>query len=430
VGTILKGATVIEFEPARVEAADLRVENGRIVARGRALEPVGDDEVVVLRDKLVMPGLVSVHHQLFGVLGRGMPRPHPPPQDFEAQQEATTWRLQDALDLDAVGAAATYGALEALCAGTTTVFDHHASPMAVEGSLLRVARGVNEVGLRGVLCYAVSDRRGALGREEGLEENASFLSKARGRFRGMVGAQASATLSRDALEGLREVIRTSGAGLHIGLAEDPSDERLSFQRHGEVPMERLQRLGLLSETTLAVHVVHLSWPELSALISTGAWLVHVPRANMERQVGYAPAGKFGARATLGCADSGGDLFAEADAGALRAQEAGQPISVLRCLANGHRIASQVFGEPIGPLREGALADLLVLDYLPPTELCEDTLAAHLTFGIGARHVESVMIDGVWRMWGRRPLSVGTEAAAEAVRASSQAVWARMGCPQP
>ena len=86
---------------------------------------------------------------------------------------------------------------------------------------------------------------------------------------------------------------------------------------------------------------------------------------------------------------------------------------------------QIFGEPIGPLREGAIADLVVLDYRPATPLTESTLPAHLTNGVGARHVESVMVDGVWRLWARRPLSINPDIAAEHARDAARAVWARM-----
>ncbi|MGA9526060.1 MAG: amidohydrolase family protein, partial [Myxococcaceae bacterium] len=323
-GTILKGATLVEFEPATVEVADLRIEASHIVARGPDLTAHEGDEVISFAGKVVMPGLVSARHQLYATLARGMPVPAMPSEDFEALQKATWWRLQQALDLDAVQAAAAAGALEALCAGTTTVLEQHASPNAIDGSLMRVARGINDVGLRAGVSYEVSDRHGAVSREEGLAENVSFAKKARGRFRGLIGAHASFTLSRDALEGLREAMLATGVGLQLSLAEDPIDERLSVERYGEVPLSRLQQHELLTPSTLVAHAVHLSWPELSQVISSGAWIVHLPRANMNATVGYAPAGKFGARAALGTAGEGGDLFAELQTAMLRSRDAGQP----------------------------------------------------------------------------------------------------------
>ena len=192
-GTILQGATLVELEPATVEVADLRIADGHIVARGDALAPQEGDEVVPLQGRVVIPGLVTAHHHLYAVLGQGMPGFDVDSEDFEELHWGSRWRLQDALDGDAVQAAATAGALDALFAGTTTLFDQHASPKAIRGSLLRVARGVNDVGLRAVLSYEVSDRSGAVAREEGLEETVAFHDKARGRFRGMIGAHASFT---------------------------------------------------------------------------------------------------------------------------------------------------------------------------------------------------------------------------------------------
>ncbi|MHB8875532.1 MAG: amidohydrolase family protein [Myxococcaceae bacterium] len=425
-GTILKGGTVIEFEPACAEVTDLRVEGGRIVDRGPGLVAGEGDEVIDVAHKVVMPGLICSHHHLYSSLARGMPPPAEPPENFPQILERIWWRLDQALDLDAVQVSATVGALDALACGTTTLFDHHASPRAITGSLVRVARGLNDVGLRGVLCYEVTDRHGAMGREEGLEETVSFQKKAKGRFRGVIGAHASFTLSRDALDGLRQATEATGTGVHIHLAEDPSDERISIERFGEAPVARLQQAGLLTPRALVAHAVHLSWPELSEVISSGAWLVHNPRSNMNNQVGYAPAGKFGARAMLGTDGIGADMIAEAQLAHFRALDAGQPVDVLRYLTNGQRLASELFGESIGPLRAGSCADLVILDYKSPTPITSENLGGHFLYGLSSRQVESVMVDGVWRMWARRALSANADVVTEQARASAVALWARMG----
>ena len=423
-GTLLKGGIVVELEPASVERVDLRIEGERIVARAPELAALPSDEVLALSGKVVFPGLVSAHHRLHASLTRGMPRP--PLEGYQELLEKVRWRYEDALDLDAVQVAAIAGGLEALQCGTTTLFDWHSSPRAVQGSLLRVARGLHDVGVRGVLSYAVTDRRGALGREEGLEETVAFIRKARGRMRGQVGAGPLFTLGKEALEGLAEAVKSTGAGLHLPLAEDPLDEKLSVERHGGSPVARLVEAGLLSPQTLLAHVGHLAWPDLAQLLPSGAWLAHTPRSNMEAEVGYAPALKFGHRATLGADGVGSDLFAEAQAAWLRSRDMGQPIDVLRYLTNGQRLASQVYGVTVGPLREGAMADLLVMDYQPLTPLTAETLAWHVVFGLGSRHVESVMVDGVWRVWARRPLSVNPSVVAEQAREAAAATWARLG----
>jgi cytosine/adenosine deaminase-related metal-dependent hydrolase len=422
--TILQGGTVIEFEPTDVEVADLRVQDGRIVARGRGLEAEPGDEVVDVRGKVVMPGLVCGHQHFHHALLRGAPALAEGIEGYQQQLEKNQWKFENGLDLDAVQMSATVGGLEAIACGTTTVFDQHASPRAVTGSLIRVARGLNEIGLRAVLSYAVTDRHGAKSRDEAIAESVSFQKKARGRFRGAIGAHASFTISAEGLKAIGEAVKSTGAAVHLDLAEDPSDERLSFERYGQVPVARLAEAGLFTPKSLVAHAVHLAWAELSQVISTGAWLVHNARANMNSQVGYAPAGKFGARAMFGSAGLSADMFAEAQVAFLRSRDAGQPIDVLKYLANGQRFASEMFGLTIGPLREGAVADLCVLDYPSPTPIGADNLAEHFLFGFSSRHVEAVMIDGTWRLWGRRPTSVTIEDLSQQAQSVAVGVWAR------
>ena len=420
--TVLKGGTVIDFEPARVETVDLRIEGNRVVARGAELPTGPGDDVVDVTGRLVTPGLVSGHHHLHATALRGLVSSTAAPPDFHAALEAGRWAVHPHLDLDGVQVVAAMGALEALYAGTTTLVDMHASAGAIRGSLLQVARGMNEVGLRGVLAYEVTDRYGVQAREDGLQETREFVSRAQGRFRGLIGAHASYTLSDEALQGLARAVQETGAGLHIHLAEDPTDERVSLERYGHAPLARLLKAGLLSSSSVVAHAVHLGWPELSELIATGAWIVHNPRSNMEHQVGYAPAGKFGARALVGTDDVGVDVWADVKLAHFRAREASQPIDALRYLTNGHRMTTQIFNEPLGSLVPGALADLLLLDYRPPTELTEKTLASHLLQGMGSRWVDCVMVDGVWRLWARRPLTVSAEALSARARDVSARVW--------
>ncbi len=409
---MLKGGTLVELEPASVEVGSIRIEGGQITQRGPTVDEHPGDEVLFLDGKLVMPGLVSAHHYLHSSLLRGAPT-------------SELHKLEAVLEPDDIEAGAASGALEGLLSGVTTVFSLHASPRHISGSLSRVAHGLGRVGLRAVLGYQVSDRHGALGREEGLEECLDYVKRARGRFRGSVAVCDLELLSKDALEGVKGVLHAAKAFFQLALAEDAAEERASTEKFEKSPLARLMEFGLVGERTILAQGVHLSWEDLASLLSTGAWLVHAARSNMFSQTGSATAGKFGVRGCLGTDAMSLDVFAEAQAAWLKSRDAGQPIDVLRFLANGHRLASAAFGLPLGPLQVGALADVMILDYRPPTPLDASTLAAHLLHGLGARHVESVMVDGVWRLWSRKVLAVKVDDLAAHSREAAKAVWARL-----
>jgi cytosine/adenosine deaminase-related metal-dependent hydrolase len=332
------------------------------------------------------------------------------------------------MDHDAVQAASSAGGLEGLCAGTTAVFDLHSSSRCVADSLSRVARGLSDVGLRAVLTYAVSDRDGPEARAAGLHEAVRFMKSAKGRMRGAIGAHDVAELSGDALTALREALRDTGGLFHLHLAEDPTEEKRCRAHFDATPVERLKAAELLGERTLLAQGVHLSWPELSEVLGMGTWMVHCPRSNMASQTGTAAAAKFGVHGCLGTDTQPLDALSEAQAAWLRSRDAGQPIDVLRYLANGHRLLSLAFGQNAGPLRIGALADLVIYDYRPPTPLTAQSLAHHVVNGLSSRQVESVMVDGMWRLWARKPLGVKADAVAGAAREAAQRVWATMAEP--
>src|SRR6187397_1842655 len=234
---LLTGATLVGLDPAHVEGADLRIDGERIAERGHGLR---GGEAVDLTGCLVLPGLVNAHTHLYSALARGMPWPSPPPRSFIEILEKVWWRLDRALDEDAVFHSAMAGAIEAARSGTTMLIDHHSSPSFVAGSLDVIRSAVEAVGLRSVLCYEVTDRNGTAGRDAGLAESERFLSSSPGPLtRGMVGAHASFTLSDDSLGRLSALAASAVSGVHIHVAEDRADVEDCGARHGLSLLDRL-----------------------------------------------------------------------------------------------------------------------------------------------------------------------------------------------
>jgi putative selenium metabolism protein SsnA len=379
---------------------------------------------------IVMPGNVCAHHHLYSALARGMPGPSDPPRTFPEILERVWWRLDRALDLETVKLSALVGAVEAARAGTTALVDHHASPEAIGSSLDAVADGLDEAGMRGVVCYEVSDRHGEARGRAGVQENARFIgANRRALVRGIVGAHASFTIGRTTMESLVAAARDSATPLHIHLAEDNCDERDSLERYGKRTAHRLADEGALSEGDLVAHGVHLDHSERERVRASGAWVAHNPRSNMNNGVGYAPVQEMGERVALGTDGIDGDMFAEARTCYLKAREAtwttGPEFAIER-LATGADVAGALFGEPaLGTLEVGAPADLMVLEYSSPTPLDSGNFAGHFVFGLTAAAVRDVMVAGRWVVRDRKHLLVDEEELAARCRASAPALWERM-----
>ncbi len=74
---------------------------------------------------------------------------------------------------------------------------------------------------------------------------------------------------------------------------------------------------------------------------------------------------------------------------------------------------------------GAAADLVLLDYLPPTPLSSGNFPWHLIFGMDGQHVNSTMVAGRWLMRDRQLLTVDEARIHARARELSQALWQRL-----
>jgi putative selenium metabolism protein SsnA len=359
-----------------------------------------------------------------------MPGPAAPPRNFLQILERVWWRLDRALDHETIRLSALVGAVEASRAGTTTIIDHHASPEAIQGSLDLVADGIEGAGLRGAVCYEVTDRHGTARGRDGVAENVRFVrGNRRPHVRGMMGAHASFTIGPETMESLAAEARRAQMPVHIHLAEDRVDEEDALVRYGMRTAHRLVRAGVLAEGALVAHGVHLDESEQEALRDSGAWLAHNPRSNMNNGVGYAPVARFGERVALGTDGIDGDMFTEARACYLKAREASWeagPSFAADRLAAGARLAGRLFDEPLlGTLADGAPADLIVLEYRSPTPLDPGNVAGHVIFGMTAAQVRDVMAAGRWVVRNRRHLLVDESELAARCREAAPDLWKRM-----
>jgi cytosine/adenosine deaminase-related metal-dependent hydrolase len=80
---------------------------------------------------------------------------------------------------------------------------------------------------------------------------------------------------------------------------------------------------------------------------------------------------------------------------------------------------------VGELSVGAAADLVLLDYLPPTPQSPGNFPWHLIFGMDAQHVNSTMVAGRWLMRNRQLLTVDEARIHAHARELSQALWNRI-----
>ncbi len=386
---------------------------------------------------LILPGLINAHHHLYSTFARGMPIPPGTAlHDFPHVLEGIWWRLDRALDLEAVEAGAWPPALDCLRHGTTTLVDHHASPNAIRGSLDALERVCARAGLRGALCYELTDRNGADGARLGIEENAAFAASHRGSTHatGLIGLHASFTVSNETLAEAARAI-PGDVPIHVHAAEDIADVVRTQEQFGCGIVERLERAGLLRPRSVLVHGVHLSEEDLLRIARAGAWVVHNPESNANNAVGHFDllrAMELGVPVALGTDGMASSMLRAAKSAYLMIRNARRDPTVGYSLPRtllfeaNVRLARELFGEPlIGCLAPGAPADLCVVEYDPPTPMNDSNFDGHFTFGVTESPVLATVSGGVVRMDRGKFPGIDKAELQRRVLAAARATWARM-----
>jgi len=438
----------------------LLIENGTVVTLGEANRVLPGHDVLcedgaiarvaphgeIARDgaraldaagKVVMPGFINVHMHLYSTLVRGLGKAAPS-ASFQEVLEHLWWRLDRKLELEDCRVSALVALLDAVRHGTTTLIDHHASPHAARGSLDAIAGAVRAVGVRASLCYEVSDRDGEAVARDGIEENVEFIRCCRAegdpRLRAMFGLHAAFTLGDETLARAAEAGNALGAGFHVHVAEAASDQEVNQRRFGLRVVERLRRFGVLGPRTIAAHCVHVDAAEIDQLAASDTAVAHNPQSNLNNAVGVADVLgmlRRGVVVGLGTDAMTTDMLEEVRAAlwvrhlAERNPSAGFVETLSLLTRNNAAIANRQWGGVLGEVAPGKAADLVLVDYLPPTPLDESTFLGHLAFGISQAPVDTTIAAGKVLMAGKRLcLDLDEAELAAHARERAKALWER------
>ncbi|MFV2072593.1 MAG: amidohydrolase family protein [Thermoanaerobaculales bacterium] len=388
------------------------LQGGAVAWAGERITAVGPEadlreshpDAVLLdaRGGLALPGLINLHHHLYSAFARGL-APAEPPRDFGQVLDGLWWRLDRALTLETVRLSALLGAADCIRWGCTTIFDHHASPSCVLGSLDTIASALAEAGLSAALCYEISDRNGHHQALAGLEENLGFIANHldNPRIKGMLGLHASFTVSDETLGAVAES-RPETSGCHVHLAEDRLDLQVSKLAFGAAPLDRLEHSGLLDERALLVHGIHLTAADRATVANAGAVIVHCPESNANNGVGRLDverAAGEGCTVALGT-DGMSSAMLRSLRAAVFAQRGGRkdPAAGFSVhpglLSTNATVARRFFEEPLlGELVSGAPADLCVIDSPPPTPISSENIFGHLVYGAAEAPVRHTVARG-------------------------------------
>ncbi|MDN5332887.1 MAG: hypothetical protein PWP59_149 [Sphaerochaeta sp.] len=400
--TVIKQTRIMQTQPPFEvqQGVDIVIVDDVITKVGKGVaENIQADKVIDGRGKTVIPGNVCSHHHYYSGLSRGMLASAGPQTDFIQILKEWWWRIDRALDEEACYYSSLISSIDAIASGTTTCIDHHASPSYIAGSLDTIAKGMEEVGVRGATCYEVTDRNGGMKEvEAGIEENVRFAmaAKSSSLVRGMIGGHAPFTIPDAGLKLMSEAMTETGAGMHLHVAEDRYDVLHSHHMYNLDIVDRLEKFGLLTDNTLLVHGLWLNEAEVEKINAHGTFLAHNGRSNMNNNVGYFKQIQKVDNLVIGTDGCGGNMFEELKIAFFKHKDQGGswwPADFVTAMSRGNQLVEKYFDGKYGKIAAGYKADLNICDYHAPTPLVADNAATHFVWGMSSNCVESVMVGG-------------------------------------
>ncbi|NHZ69982.1 MAG: TRZ/ATZ family hydrolase, partial [Thermotogales bacterium] len=193
--------------------------------------------------------------------------------------------------------------------------------------------------------------------------------------------------------------------VHIHLHETASEIENSLKDTGRRPLDRLEKLGLLSPNLLGVHMTQLEDGEIQRLADSGASVVHCPESNLKLASGFCPvqrlidAGVNVALGTDGAASNNDlDMLGEMRSAALLAKAVQQDASALpahtalrMATLNGARALGMA--DETGSLETGKWADISAIDLgALETQPLYDPVS-QLVYAAGREQVTDVWVAG-------------------------------------
>ena len=209
--------------------------------------------------------------------------------------------------------------------------------------------------------------------------------------------------------------------VHCHVHETAQEVAESQERHGQRPLARLDRLGLVNDRLIAVHMTVLDDAEIALCAQRGVSVVHCPESNLKLASGFCPVARLQAAGvnlaigTDGAASNNDlDMFGELRTAALLAKAvASDPTaldaaSALRAATLGSARAMGLEAQ-VGSIEPGKQADLACIDLDPLETQPLFHVLSQLAYATGRHQVTDVWIAGKRKLRDRVLVDMDAEA---------------------
>ncbi len=405
---LLKSNIIVTLDPDDLILKDgyLLVENDRIVEIGSQTnldDQRAFDQVIDLKNRLIMPGLVNAHTHTPMTLFRGHVEGH---SLFTMDGWYNTIRvLELQMEPQMLPGAVAVSCAEMIRTGTTCFADQYFW-------MDQIIPEVRRSGLRAALAYGIVELGNEDARHRELAAATEFLNQLEGDplLDGWVGPHAFfVDNSEVAMQIELELATQHNTGFHTHFGTGDEEEVYCQQKYGHSAIQQLKLMGFLERPILAAHSITLQPEDFSTVAHTPFTVVFAPSSDMRNAAGIPPVVEMmeaGINIAMGTDNvtnnNSYDMFKEMTlAGKLVALLKRDPaaISTRSILEMATLGGARALGKEkeIGSLEVGKKADLIALDLdeIGWSPLGGQDIYTALVYSVTGQHVRDVMVNGQW-----------------------------------
>ena len=406
------------------------------------------DEVIGGPNHVVFPGLVNSHHHGRGVTSFQM-------VGCDGCLETFTINGWGRRPYDHY-LMTLYTAMRMVESGTTSVMYNHPHLPAVqlEEDTAKIIRGFGQVGMRTAFSVMFRDRNRVVNGDDelflsGLPSDLassvrkhlasthlpatdyfdlfertynSYGSDPNGRVRVLLSPSNVQWVSDDFLQTTKEYAAKYRTGIHMHLVESLYEKEYGFRAWSKTPLARLDELDFLGHELSCAHSVWLTEADIDLLAQNNTTVCHNASSNLRLKNGVAPVNPMlakGVNVALGtdstAINDDDDMIQEMRLASKLHREP----SITAPAVTSHQVlkmatlnaAQPTFFKQIGSLEKGKRADIVLMDLTSIEEPYLDSeidIVDALLYRGKARHVDTVIIDGVAVLRGGRFTMVNKE----------------------
>jgi len=217
------------------------------------------------------------------------------------------------------------------------------------------------------------------------------------------------TVNDASFERIRVLADQLDVPVHLHLHETAQEVEQSLAEHGQRPIARLDRLGLINDRLIAVHMTQLTEAEIHLCAERGVSVVHCPESNLKLASGFCPAcalARAGVTLAIGtdgvASNNDLDMFGETRTAAILAKAVAQDAAALDAFealraATLGGAKAMGFDHLVGSIEPGKQADLALVDLSALETQPLHHVVSQLVYATGRHQVTDVWIAGRARL---------------------------------